>query len=259
MPHLGHWGGGWLPYSRITSISCTWRCTKWIWRFVRIVALPCHTSTGNRTASLIFGKETRQWWESSRWVPSGFPHTTLWWVCWWVWRDPTTKSAPHSGQCNFCRKRSQYVGPSPSIRQVYASADILTGEWQGWHTMITVLWEFVRRLTRSKSSVRTSKYRWSRTARVDAIRPSPAYNYTTRRCIKLSRPYGPASSDATTVTKWHMTASTKTLKSVGDMEQPWFTPRYPLKGGTWYTLALDTMVRRTHYIRRSQVSQGPTP
>ena len=37
--HQGQRGWGWFPYSRITTVSCTWRCTKCTWRLVRIAAL----------------------------------------------------------------------------------------------------------------------------------------------------------------------------------------------------------------------------
>ena len=66
MSYLGQYGWGWLPSSRINIVSGTWRCTKWIWRFIRIVDPTYHPLTGHVSVWSAFGKEKWYVWGSAR-------------------------------------------------------------------------------------------------------------------------------------------------------------------------------------------------
>ena len=61
-----------------------------------------------------------------------------------------------------------------------------------------------------------------------------------------------------TVTQCWVMASTTTLNSMGCRRSPWVPPQYPLNGSPKYPPALATMVRRSHYVRRSCIVLGPT-
>ena len=78
----------------------------------------------------------------------------------WLWQCdisyPTAISTPHSGHCNCCLFRYQYVGPTTVVHLSYVTYDMLKGVWQGRQAILTVLCTFVWRLTRLKRSMRTS-------------------------------------------------------------------------------------------------------
>ena len=57
MSQAGKWVWGRFPYSRITTVSCMWRYTKWIWRLVRIITCPLQPHTGNPTGPSTLGEE----------------------------------------------------------------------------------------------------------------------------------------------------------------------------------------------------------
>ena len=84
-------------------------------------------------------------------------------------------------------------------------------------------------------------------------------NYAARSLIDRPSTSVPSHVATTTVTKWRTTESMTTLKSVDDRGYPWVTPRYLLKGGPYYPLALVTMVSRRQYVRRIRSDLGPTP
>ena len=57
MSQTGQRGWGWLPPSRITTVYRMWRCTKWIWRLVHVVARPSKPPTGHLMDPYALGKE----------------------------------------------------------------------------------------------------------------------------------------------------------------------------------------------------------
>ena len=82
--------------------------------------------------------------------------------------------------------------------------------------MPTVFNMFERRPTQLKRPVRTSKALCSLSGWVDDTRPSSAYKYAAGSMIFRPSPPAPYYDGVTTVTQWRMTASTITLKIVGD-------------------------------------------
>ena len=79
-------------------------------------------------------------------------------------------------------------------------------------------------------------------------------------CMKPSVPGSTNLSVAiTTDTNIWRTASTTTLKIMGEIGSPWFTPRRPLKGAPKYPPSFDTIVKRYQYLHRSRIAKSHTP
>ena len=75
----------------------------------------------------------------------------------------------------------------------------------------------------------------------------------------MPSPSVPSSVSTITVAQCQIMVFTSKLKSVGGRGYPWVTPRYPLKGRSWYLPGLSTMLSQTQYVWRIWSALGPTP
>ena len=123
-----HWRWGGFPNSKITTVYCTWRCTKWIRRLIRFSACPLHHYTGYPMNPDSLDNKTLYILDSGggRVVAHWGPHPVPCWALWCAVINPAAKSSAYYGQWTcYCFRSLKYdltpsyfsrTTPSSSLR-----------------------------------------------------------------------------------------------------------------------------------------------
>ena len=173
--HWGHLGWGRFLYSKMTTVSRTYRCRKCTNISVLVAARPGHPSNGQLRRPPLAGKA--MWYvRGSSPVAKVFQlrlysADCLCCVILCPTKDPGAISSPNFLHCTRPFYRSRSEGPYPVIRRLYTASKWVPITWNGRKTIQTVFPKLVRTTTLSNRPTRLLNTPWSHRGSGDATIP----------------------------------------------------------------------------------------